>query len=105
MALYALGLMPLLWKLNSSEETADQVGYADDLQCISKLKMMRKYYDICSTEGPKYGFFLELFTIMILVLISLYMTFLVLNLLFSIILQFLTIFAIILLAFNVDKNH
>ena len=59
MALYALGLMPLLWKLNSSEETADQVGYADDLQCIRKLKMMRKYYDICSSEGPKYGFFLE----------------------------------------------
>ena len=56
MAFYALGMMPFLWKLKSSNNPSDLSSYADDIQGIAKLLNLRSTLDICLSDGPKYGF-------------------------------------------------
>ena len=59
MALYALGIKPLINHLDNivnSDECA-QCWFADDSSAAGKLKEIRKWWDELHSSGPKYGYY------------------------------------------------
>ena len=58
MALYGLGIKPLIDKLaeTTNKEKCVQSWYADDSSAGGELIEMRKWWDTLSCEGPKYGY-------------------------------------------------
>jgi len=59
MALYALGLMPLLWGLSDPERGDKQVAYADDLTGGGKLGDLKSWFDSIVAKGPAFGYYAE----------------------------------------------
>ncbi|CAM1325038.1 Uncharacterised protein r2_g3392 [Pycnogonum litorale] len=62
MAIYALGLSPLISMLTAhsgdhSNSIPKVVAYADDLTAAGKFPDLRTWWDILSIEGPKYGYY------------------------------------------------
>ena len=59
MAMYAIGTKPLLDELAEAVDQNDckQAWYADDSSGAGKLAVMRKWWDILNSSGPKYGYF------------------------------------------------
>ena len=62
MAMYACGLMPLVWSLEESEvkdiETKiKQVYYADDAASAGKLNGIAEWWEQLKEQGPAYGYF------------------------------------------------
>ena len=57
MALYALGIKPLIDHLATSVNTDDcaQVWFADDSSSAGKLREIRKWWDVLFSVGPSYG--------------------------------------------------
>ena len=53
MAMYAIGIRPLIDTLNTSTDTTkcQQVWYADDSTAAGKIKEMRKWCDILYSTG------------------------------------------------------
>ncbi len=54
MAMYALGILPLIRKI---DHHAKQVWFADDATAGGKLKQLRKWWDELISCGPSYGYF------------------------------------------------
>lgn len=50
MSLYAIGLQPLITRLNSSR-LIKQFWYADDATCAGPLRELRKWWDVLSEMG------------------------------------------------------
>ena len=68
MSLYAIGLMPLLFRLSEHFKSNEanppnikngQVAYADDLTGGGKLKLLRKWFEDIVKFGPTYGYYAE----------------------------------------------
>ena len=57
MFLYAVGTLPLIRKLNSSEVT--QVWYADDASATGMLNDLKSWFEQLVDCGPSYGYFPE----------------------------------------------
>ena len=59
MALYGLGISPLVSKLSEviDPQTCVQSWYADDSSSAGKLIAMRRWWDTLCIEGPKYGYY------------------------------------------------
>jgi hypothetical protein len=59
MALYALGVKPLVEKLAKSTDKhkAIQSWYADDSSATGKLEEIKRWWDMLCIEGPKYGYY------------------------------------------------
>ena len=59
MALYALGIKPLIDHLANSTDKEDcaQCWFADDSSAGGKLTEIKRWWDELQTEGPKYGYF------------------------------------------------
>ena len=53
MALYGIGTVPLLKHLQTDDTT--QVGFADDLESIGKVKGVRDWFGTAHSDGPMYG--------------------------------------------------
>ena len=58
MAMYAIGTKPLLDQLMSSvdQEQCKQIWYADDSGSGGKILEMKKWWDVLTSTGPKYGY-------------------------------------------------
>ena len=56
MAMYALAIKPLINELHNSCDKANQVWFADDASAAAKCQHLRKWWDLLSTRGPKYGY-------------------------------------------------
>ena len=58
MALYALGILPLLslMKKDCDELNIKQTAYADDISGVGKLKELRKWWDNVTEHGPMLGY-------------------------------------------------
>ena len=56
MAVYALGLTPLLDHLQSVR-SVKHVAFADNLTGKGKIKETKNWWDTLITEGPKYGYY------------------------------------------------
>ena len=54
MAMYAIGIQPLIQKLNG---IAKQVWYADDSAAGSKLERLKRWWDLLVEISPCYGYF------------------------------------------------
>ena len=59
MALYGLGIRPLIDNLSETieKDKCIQVWYADDSSSAGEIKEMKKWWDTLCTKGPKYGYF------------------------------------------------
>lgn len=59
MAMYALGVIPLIKECQGKLEDLDdfQGWLADDSQIVGKLESIRKWWDTLCENGPKYGYF------------------------------------------------
>ena len=59
MALYALGIKPLIDHLANTVDSADcaQCWFADDSSAGGKLAEIKKWWDELRSSGPKYGYF------------------------------------------------
>ena len=59
MALYALGISPLINKLANvvDNKKCKQVWYADDSSSAGILDEIKKWWDALYIQGPKYGYF------------------------------------------------
>ena len=58
MAMYAIGIRPLLDVLRERTDSASckQVWYADDSSAAGKLREMKKWWDLLEEIGPKFGY-------------------------------------------------
>ena len=62
MAIYALGITPLLtWFSNLSKEKTEkspsrQVAFADDLNGVGVFENLKKWLDLLEQEGGKFGY-------------------------------------------------
>ena len=59
MALYAIGIRPLITKLGEGVDQEDlmQCWFADDSSSAGKLVQLRQWWNSLCTNGPKYGYF------------------------------------------------
>jgi len=61
MAMYALGVMPLIEKLRPGIEEKipmpTQAWYADDSQAVGRLESILKWWQLLNEYGPSYGYF------------------------------------------------
>ena len=56
MAFYGLGILPFLQKLQSmTNKETKQAGFADDIQTGGRVSNAKRWLDVTSIEGPKYG--------------------------------------------------
>ena len=55
MAMYAIGLAPLIRRLEMSD--AHQVWFADDSAAGAKLSVLRRWWDLLNDISPAYGYF------------------------------------------------
>ena len=61
-AIYALGITPLLaWLSNLSKQKSEkfpsrQVAFADDLNRVSSLENLKKWWDLLEQDGGKFGY-------------------------------------------------
>ena len=58
MAMCAIGIRPLIDILQDKTDSSScqQVWYADDSLAAGKLREMRKWWDVLTSTGPKYGY-------------------------------------------------
>ena len=57
MAMYAIGILPLIQKLHNQCPSTKQVWFADDATAAATCEYLRQWWDILLQEGPKYGYF------------------------------------------------
>ena len=59
MALYALGISPLVQKLGENFDPDDliQCWFADDSSSAGKLLHLREWWDNLCSNGPQYGYY------------------------------------------------
>ena len=57
MAMYAIGILPLIQKLHEHCQATKQVWFADDATAAGTCESLRQWWDFLSTEGPKYGYY------------------------------------------------
>ena len=59
MAMYAIGIKPLVDKLSDTVDPAlcKQAWFADDSGSAGKIHEMKKWWDELSSSGPKFGYF------------------------------------------------
>ena len=57
MAMYAIGILPLIQKLHEHCQAMKQVWFADDATAAGTCESLRQWWDFLSTEGPKYGYY------------------------------------------------
>ena len=57
MAIYAVGIMPLVWKLQDGSENRHQVWFADDASANGSLNSLKSWWNMITEEGPSYGYY------------------------------------------------
>jgi hypothetical protein len=57
MAMYAIGILPLILKLKEECRLTKQVWFADDASAAATCCHLRHWWDRLSQEGPKYGYY------------------------------------------------
>ena len=57
MAMYAIGILPLILKLKEECQITKQVWFADDTSAAATCCHLRHWWDRLSQEGPKYGYY------------------------------------------------
>ena len=55
MAMYAIGLAPLIRQLEA--RGTQQIWFAEDSAAGSLLNTLRRWWDLLNENGPAYGFF------------------------------------------------
>ena len=56
MGMYALMMVPLIERLRSSFPAVSQVWFADDGTGAGELQALRKWWELLTVSGPKYGY-------------------------------------------------
>lgn len=57
MAIYAVGIMPLIWRLQEDSDERHQVWFADDASANGSLNSLRSWWDKILVKGPLYGYY------------------------------------------------
>ena len=57
MAIYAVAIMPLIWRLQEGSEERHQVWFADDASANGALNSLRSWWDGIVEVGPIYGYY------------------------------------------------
>ena len=56
MAMYAIGIRPLIMKLHEQCSKAKQVWFADDTNAAGSCEHLRRWWDVLSMYGLKFGY-------------------------------------------------
>jgi hypothetical protein len=59
MAIYAIGVMPLIQKLESSDKSHHQIWFADDAASTGSFDALREWLAKLVKLGPSYGYFVN----------------------------------------------
>ena len=57
MAIYAVAIMPLIWRLQEGSEERHQVWFADDASTNGALNSLCSWWDGIVEVGPAYGYY------------------------------------------------
>ena len=57
MAIYAVGIMPLIWRLQVDCDEQNQIWFADDASATGSLNSLRSWWDKIIESGPSYGYY------------------------------------------------
>ena len=57
MAIYAVGIMPLIWRLQVDCDEQHQIWFADDASATGSLNNLRSWWDKIIESGPSYGYY------------------------------------------------
>ena len=59
MAIYAVGIMPLIWRLQVDCDEQHQIWFADDASATGSLNNLRSWWDKIIELGPSYGYYAD----------------------------------------------
>lgn len=55
--MYAIATIPLIKKLHCAVDDVNQVWFADDASMAGKIPRLRQWWNLLSSQGPKFGYF------------------------------------------------